>query len=97
MWPSQSHVLAPLIDTSSVPKGRKILWNDALESSFKELKCMVSAETLLIYIDWKLPFTVHTDASDKKLGAVISHNNKPIALLSIILIKPQLNYTMNEK
>ena len=37
---------------------------------------MVSAETLLNYPDWKIPFTVHTDAPDKQLGAVISQNNK---------------------
>ena len=48
------------------------LWNDALESSFKELKCMVSAEMLLNYPDWSIPFTVNTDAYDKQLGAFIS-------------------------
>ena len=49
---------------------------------------MVSAETLLRYPYWKIPFTVNTDASDKKLGSVISQNNKPIAFFSIILTKP---------
>ena len=37
---------------------------------------MVSAETLLSYPDWKMPFTVNNDASDKQLFAVISHNNE---------------------
>ena len=41
---------------------------------FKEIKRVVSAETLLYYPDWKLPFTFHTDAFDKQLGAVISQN-----------------------
>ena len=41
-----------------------------------ELKFMVSAETLLSYPYWKIPFTVHTDASEKQLCAVISQNNK---------------------
>ena len=54
---------------------------------------MVSAETLLSYPYWKLTFTFHTDASDKQLGAVIIHNNKPISFLYIILIKPKCNYT----
>ena len=97
MWPRRSHVLAPLEEASRVPKGRKILWNDALESSIKELNCMVSAETLLSYPDWKLPFTVHTGESDKQLGDVISQNNKPIDFLSRRLSKPQCNYTTTEK
>ena len=37
---------------------------------------MVSAETLLSYPVWKLTFTVHTNASDEKLVAVISQSNK---------------------
>ena len=49
MWPRLSHTLAPLTETVSEPKSRKILWNDALKDSFKELKCMVSTETLLSY------------------------------------------------
>ena len=62
--------------------------NYALEMSFKELRRMVSAETLLSYPDLKLPFTVHTDASDKQLGSIISQYNKPIALFSSKLINP---------
>ena len=58
---------------------------------------MVSAETLLSYTDWKLPFTVHTDAYDKHLGAFIIQNNKPIAFFSSKLSKPQRNYTTAEK
>ena len=57
---------------------------------------MVSAETLLNYPDWKLAFTVHTDPSNKQLGAVISHNNKTISLLSRRLSNPQHNYTTTE-
>ena len=79
------------------PEDRKLLWNDALESSFKELKSMVSAETLLSYPFWKLPFTFHIDASDKQLGAFISHNNKPIELFSRIFTKSQSNYIITKK
>ena len=58
---------------------------------------MVSAETLLSYRDWTIPCKVHTDASDKQLGSVISQNNKPIEFFSRRLRKPQRNYTMTEK
>ena len=93
MWPRRSHVLAPLTEAASGPKGRKILWNSALEISFKELNHMFSTDTLLSYPDWKLPFTIHTDASDKQLCAVISQNNKPIAVFYRILISPHSSYT----
>ena len=92
-----SHIVDPMTEADSGTKGRKILWNDALEEYFKELKCVVSDETLLGDPDCKIPFMVHTNASDKKLGAVISHNNKHISLLSIRLIKPQHNYTTTEE
>ena len=42
---------------------------------------MISADTLLSNTDLKPPFTLHTDTYDKQLGADISQNNKPIALL----------------
>ena len=42
MWPMQYHILAPLKEEYSGPKGRKILCKYALESYFKELKVMVS-------------------------------------------------------
>ena len=93
----RSHVLDPLTEAASGPKGIKILRNDALEISFKELKYMVSAEKLLSYPYWTLPFKVHTYASDRKLGAVISQNNKPIAFFSRRLSKPTRNYTKTEK
>ena len=31
---------------------------------------------LLHYPYWTIPFTVHTDASDKQVGVVISQNKK---------------------
>ena len=58
---------------------------------------MVSVETLLSYPDWKLPSAVHTDASDKQLVAVISHNNNFFALFYRRLIKPYHNYNTTER
>ena len=97
MYTRQSHVLDPLTEAASEIKGRKILWNDALEISFKEPKRVLSDDKLLTYPDWKIPFIVHTDASDKQVSDMISHKNKPIAFFSRILSKPQRNYTITEK
>ena len=37
---------------------------------------MVYANTMLNDPYWTIPFTLHTDAYDKKLGAVIRQSNK---------------------
>ena len=65
MWLIRSHILATMTEAANGPKYRKLLWNDALEISFKEPKRVVSAETLLSYTYWEMTFTVHTYASDK--------------------------------
>ena len=96
IWTSHSNILATLIQLVDHPKGRKILWNDALKNPFKEIKSMVSDETLLNYQDWYIHITVHTDASDKKLGDVISQNNKKSYIVSRILIKPRSNYNKSQ-
>ena len=97
MWPRWSHVLPPLSKVAISTKGRTILWKYYLELAFQELKWMVSDETLPNYPDWKIPFTVHTNASNWQLGAVIIKNNKPIDLFSIKPIKQQHNCNTTEK
>ena len=51
MWPRWSHVLSPIIEASINPNNKEILFNEELEVAFCELKCMISAETLLNYPD----------------------------------------------
>ena len=58
---------------------------------------MISVQTLPNSPYWMIPFTVHSDASDKQLGDVMVNNNKTIALLYRELKNPQRNYTTNEK
>ena len=72
MCPRRSHESAPLREDSSVTKGIEILRNGDLEVTFQELKRMISAEIILNYPDWEISLTLHTDASDKQLDAVIS-------------------------
>ena len=64
---------------------------------FKELKHMMSAETLLSYPSWTISFTVHNGASDKQLVDVMSNKNTPIYFFSIWLRKPQRNYITIEE
>ena len=73
------------------------MWNDDLEVALSEIKRMVFSDTLLNYPDWKIIFTVHIYASDKQLSAVISQNDKPIALFQIKSSHTHSSYTTTEK
>ena len=95
--PPPPPVLAPMTEDAISTKGIEILWNNELEMAIRYLKRMVSAETLLNYLYWKVPFSAHRDDSDKQLSSVISQNDKSIDLFSIKLSKPQRNYTTIEK
>jgi len=98
LWPRRSHILTPLTEAAAGGKKHsKIKWTPELETAFQDIKKMIAKETILSYPDWSIPFTVHTDASDYQLGAVISQNNKPIAFFSRKLNKAQRNYTTTEK
>ena len=83
----RSHVLSPLKRVTIGPKGRKIIWNNDIEVTFKELKCMVSYDTFLNYTHWEITFTVHKDYFYKKLDDFTKKDNKTIDLLSIRLSK----------
>jgi hypothetical protein len=43
---------------------------------------VISKETLLAYPNFNEPFQIHTDASHRQLGAVISQKGMPIAFWS---------------
>ena len=43
------------------------------------------------------PFVIHTDASVRQLGAVISQEGKPVAFYSRKLNPAQVNYTTTER
>jgi cleavage and polyadenylation specificity factor subunit 1 len=95
MWPKRSEILAPLTELCS--KTTKFNWSDRQQKAFEEIKRTVTKETLLAYPDFNQPFVIHTDASDKQLGAVISQNEKPIAFYSRKLSPAQTRYTATER
>jgi len=61
------------------------------------MKRIISRETLLAYPAFNKPFIIHTDASHKQLGAVISQDNCPIGFYSRKLNSFQTNYTTMER
>ena len=68
-------------------------WKKVLD----EIKLIVTCDALLIYPDFNKSSDIHTDASEFQKGSVIIQDDKPIALYSLKLTKPQQWYTLTEK
>ena len=61
------------------------------------MKKFVSSETPLSYSNYNKPFEIHTDASKKQLGSIISQKDKPIVFCSRELNPIKVNCTIIEQ
>ena len=95
MWRGRSHLLAPLARLTS--KKVKFEWTDVEQTSFDEVKKILSREVMLAFPNFSKPFVIHTDASNLQLGSVISQDDKPIAFYSRKLNDAQTRYTTTEQ
>ena len=66
------------------------------QKAFDDIKKVMARETLLVYPDFNKTFEIHTDASRRQIGSVITQDNKPIAFYSRKLRGGQHNYTVTE-
>jgi len=87
------------LGTSNTIEFKNTPWilTEECQKAFDEMKQLIATETLLVYPDFNEEFVIHTDASHKQLGAVISQNGKPIAFFSRKLNPAQTRYTTTER
>lgn len=64
-----SHIALPL--TSLLPETAQWTWGSEQQSAFESLKQALLSSPVVHPPDWSKPFVVHTDASDKAMGAVL--------------------------
>lgn len=73
------------------------LWTDIHENEFNNLKKIISSAPVLTYFDENKQLTLSVDSSKDAMGAVILHDNNPIAYASASLTRAQQNYSQIEK
>ena len=83
-------------------KGEVFDWTTECKNAYEYIKTRYQNAPIVIGVDWKLEFQVHTNASDIAIGAMLAKNptgktNQPIAYASRLLSKAEKNYTTTEK
>ena len=78
-------------------KHRKVEWTDECQEAFKKLKDACTDTPILAYADYKRPFRINTNASEKGLGTVLyqtqeDSTQRVIAYASRSLSKTKRNY-----
>jgi hypothetical protein len=69
-------------------------WDEVHQRAFDHLKSTIAKVVVLAYPDYSKVFEIHTDASSKQLGALITQDNRPIAFFSWKLYDTQHKYSV---
>lgn len=68
--------------TNMLKKGQLYLWTAETDKAFEALKQALVIAPVLAMPNFRLPFVVETEASNKGIGAVLMQDNHPVAFLS---------------
>lgn len=90
-----AHITAPLYNICSSKV--KFKWEQQHTTAFQEIIAALESATALKLPDPHKPFTIHSDASDKCIGAVLQQEDTPIQFLSRKLSDTEQRYSTREK
>ena len=98
--PCFATIASPL--TELTKKGVEFVWTENTESAFQHLKTCLSSAPILAYPNFDNPFILQTDASDVRLGAVLTQLDKSghervVSYASRTLTGREWNYSAMEK
>ena len=85
--------------SNQVEKRKLISWNSELQNIVDDVINYLKSPEVLVFPDYNLPFTVHCDASEKGLGAILyqkqAGKNRVISFASRTLSDPEKNYHLH--
>ncbi len=95
--PLSPHWLESAVRTrAKVTKKAPWHWDEVHQRAFNHLKATNAKEVVLVYPDYSKVFKMYTNASKKKLGAVTTQKNRPIAFFSWKLSAMQRKYSVTK-
>jgi hypothetical protein len=71
-------------------------WDEVHQRAFDHVKTTIAKGVVLTFLDYSKVFEIYTEASSKQLGAVITQENRPIALFNQKLSNTQHNYSVTK-
>lgn len=98
--PDFASIVSPITETLK-KENSPFKWTPEAEQALDKLKNILTTAPILASPNFDLPFSLHTDASDFGVGAVLTQNidneERVIAFFSAKLNKAQKHYTTTEK
>jgi len=95
LCPKHAETLASLTDLCGQKK--QFVWSDIEEQAILKMKDIMAQDAMLTYPQFDRPFIVHSDASDKQIGGVVSQHDKPLGFFSKKLTETQRRYPVKEQ
>jgi hypothetical protein len=103
----RSNMLAPLTalvgecgqtKTTKAKETKKVPWHwdEVHQRAFNHVKATIAREVALTYPDYFEVFEIHTDASSKQLGAIITQKNRPIFSWKLSVVQCKYSVTKIE-
>eukprot|EP00804_Cyclotella_cryptica_P019884 CCRYP_007801-RA/>CCRYP_007801-RA protein AED:0.37 eAED:0.12 QI:0/0/0/1/0/0/2/0/311 len=97
LWARCIKVLAPLTSlVANKTKKRPWYWDKVHQKAFNDVKTTIAKDVVLAYPDYSREFEIHTDASSKQLGYVITQGNRPLVFFNRKLSTVRQKYSVTE-